>query len=57
MIISEEKVRGKVRGKKWGKSEDEDERHVIFDVNEFSMVEAERTVSDWMVTWEGVHCL
>jgi hypothetical protein len=46
MIISEEKVRGKVRGKKWGKSEDEDERHVIFDVNEFSMVEAERTVSD-----------
>jgi hypothetical protein len=44
MIISEEKVRGKVRGKKWGKSEDKDERHVIFDVNEFSMVEAVRTV-------------
>jgi hypothetical protein len=46
MISSEEKVRGKVRGKKWGRSEDKDERHVVFDVNEFLLGEAVRTVSD-----------
>ena len=42
MIISEEKV----RGKKGGKSEDRNETHVVFDVNEFLIVEAVRTVSD-----------
>jgi hypothetical protein len=35
-----------VRGKMWGESEDKDERHVLFDVNEFLIVEAVRAVID-----------